>query len=155
LIWWRAIEILESLAPRVIDECHLKDTSKKITSMDSLPIELLQKIQSCDSDVQLYKVRRVVRSQRSVALGMLRKNPLFSNNLRSVRGSDASIAFAYSSGDLEHIISTIPLRKLNSTGKYRLRRLMLSGGFPYSTRMRFYKSLMFIKDLKHYSLLKE
>ena len=123
--------------------------------MDLLPIELIQVIQDYDADVPLYKMYKVRRSQRSIALSLLEKNRLFDKNLRNIRGSYASVMFAYSSGNLEHLLSTIPLRKFVSPRCYKLCRLLKSINVPYRSRMRFYKSVMLIPDIKHYNLLKE
>lgn len=123
--------------------------------MDLLPLELIQVIQDYDADVPLYKMYKVKRSQRSIALSLLKKNKLFGKNLRNIRGSHASVMFAYSSGNLEHLLLTIPLRKFLGVRCYKMCRLLRSFEVPYRTRMRFYKSIMLIPDIKHYSLLKE
>ena len=122
--------------------------------MDTLPHHLVQYIQDVEPSTKLHLVYREIDcpSQRVMALERLKNNKLFSKNLRNIRGSHASVMFAYSSGDLEFLLNTIPLRRFKG---YKFKRLQMSGGFPYSVRMRFYKSVMFITDVKHYSLLKE
>ena len=122
--------------------------------MDSLPFHVIQYIQDVEPSTNLHLVYRDIESpsQRVLALERLKSDKLFSKNLRNIRGSYASVMFAYSSGDLEFLINTIPLHRFKNAKFHRLR---LSGGFPYRVRMRFYKSLMLINNVKHYCLLKE
>lgn len=128
-----------------------------IIKMDTLDSGVLQYIQDCEPSAPLYLVYKCVDapSQKKFAMEMLKKNKLFSKNLRNIRGSYASVMFAYSSGDLEHLLATVPLRKFANVRCYKMLRLMKAFNVPYRTRMRFYKVVMFITDIKHYSLLKE
>lgn len=127
-----------------------------IIKMDTLDSGVLQYIQDCEPSAPLYLVYKCVNapSQKKFAVDMLKKNKLFSKNLRNIRGSYASVMFAYSSGDLEHLLATVPLNKFSQTRNPRMSALLHSGNLPYKVRMRFYKAVMYVKDFNHYVLLK-
>ena len=62
-----------------------------------LPKELWQEIQNKDQELCLYKtIPGLKRSQRSVAMAMLRGKPL-----RGAIGRKANVMYAYSSGNIQ------------------------------------------------------
>ena len=123
--------------------------------MDVLCRDVLQGIQDADASILLYLVYKSVRppSQFKCAMARLQRDRLFRHSLRNIKGSHASVMFAYSSGDLEHLISTIPTVRFNSNN-YKVRRLLVSGNYPYRVMMRFYKAVMYVKSIDHYVLLR-
>lgn len=107
-----------------------------------LPKELWQEIQAKDPEVRLYEtIPDIKRSQRSVAMSMLRGKPL-----RGPIGKRANIMYAYSSGNVEVCIP----ERIQSKTRYKMIVYVYGS---YLNKMEIFKKIMRISSGTHLKLL--
>lgn len=107
-----------------------------------LPKELWQEIQNKDPELHLCEtIPGIKRSQRSVAMAMLRDKPL-----RGPIGRRANIMYAYSSGNVEVCIP----ERIKSKTRYKMIVYVYGS---YLNKMEIYKKIMRISSGTHLKLL--
>jgi hypothetical protein len=112
-----------------------------------IPPGVVQYIQDKDPSLRLCHVCKDIKINR-VQWGI---NKLNTTRLKGKLGGIASIMFAYSSGEIEHLRALLPLRVKNSRhlGEWRLNYCR-----TYPERMGIFRMIMWIPMLRHIRLLR-
>ena len=112
-----------------------------------IPPEIVQYIQDKDPSLRLCHVCRGIKINR-VQWGI---EKLSATRLKGKIGGTASIMFAYSSGELEHLRALIPPRVKNKRhmGEWRLNYCR-----TYHERMGIFRMILWIPMLRHIRFLR-
>ena len=112
-----------------------------------IPPEIVQYIQDKDPSLRLCHVCRGIKINR-VQWGIEKLSAI---RLKGKPGGPASIMFAYSSGELEHLRALIPSRVKNKrhTNEWRLNYCR-----TYHERMVIFRMILWIPMFRHFRLLR-
>ena len=116
-----------------------------------IPPGIVQHIQDKDPSLRLCYVCKDIKINR-VQWGI---DKLSGKKLKGKLGGSASIMFAYSSGDIDHLLALIPdrIRIKKRANAYSL-WLMVTFSRTYSERMSIFRTILWIPILRHTRLLK-
>ena len=112
-----------------------------------IPPEIVQYIQDKDPSLRLCHVCKDIKINR-VQWGIKK---LAGKNIKGKPGGTASIMFAYSSGELEHLHALIPKRMKNKrhVGEWRLNFCR-----TYRERMGVFRMILWIPMIRHIRFLR-
>ena len=113
----------------------------------TLPFDVVQYIQDQDPDIHLHLVCKGIKlNQFKYSLNKLKDK----KRVKAKPGSRASIMYAYSSGDPDHLVNCVRYRKIN---KYKNLYNIISAQSNYYTSMNAFKKLALVPSHLHYKYL--